>query len=86
MDESLSYLAEVKLFAGTFAPRNWALCDGKVLKVSEWQALFSLIGTLYGGDGKTTFALPGPEHLPSKVEGEGMKYIICMNGNWPQRQ
>lgn len=51
-------IAEVKLFAGNFAPRNWAFCEGQVLSINQYQALFSLLGTTYGGDGRTTFALP----------------------------
>ena len=52
------YLAEIRLFAGNFAPMSWAYCDGKLLSISENTALFSLVGTIYGGDGVNTFALP----------------------------
>lgn len=52
------FLAEIKLFAGNFAPRGWAFCDGQILPISQYSALFSLMGTFYGGDGRTTFALP----------------------------
>lgn len=52
------FIGEIKMFGGNFAPRNWALCDGQLLPISEHQALFSLLGTTYGGDGRTTFALP----------------------------
>ena len=52
------FLGEVKLFAGNFAPRGWALCEGQLLPISSNSALFSIIGTMYGGDGRTTFALP----------------------------
>ena len=52
------FVGEIRMFAGNFAPRNWALCDGQLLPISSNDALFSLIGTLYGGDGRTTFALP----------------------------
>ena len=51
-------LGEVRMFAGNFAPRGWAFCDGQLLPISQNQALFSLLGTTYGGDGRTTFALP----------------------------
>ena len=51
-------LGEIKFFAGNFAPRGWALCDGQLLPISQNQALFSILGTTYGGDGRTTFALP----------------------------
>ena len=46
------------MFGGNFAPRNWAFCDGQLLQISQYTALFSLLGTTYGGDGRTTFALP----------------------------
>ena len=52
------FIAEVKIFAGNFAPRGWAFCDGQLLPVSQNTALFSLIGTIYGGDGRTTTGLP----------------------------
>jgi len=52
------YLGEVNLFAGTFAPRGWASCDGQILPINQNQSLFSLLGTTYGGDGRTSFALP----------------------------
>lgn len=52
-------MAEIRMFAGNFAPKNWAFCDGRILPINSNQALFSLIGTIYGGDGRTTFALPG---------------------------
>lgn len=52
------FIAEIRIFAGSFAPRGWALCDGQSLPIAQNTALFALIGTLYGGDGRTTFALP----------------------------
>ena len=52
------FIGEIILFAGNFAPRGWALCDGQLLSISQNQALFSILGTTYGGDGRTTFALP----------------------------
>ena len=52
------FLAEIKLFAGNFAPKGWAFCQGQLLSISQNQALFSLVGTMYGGDGQTTFGLP----------------------------
>ena len=48
----------IVLFAGNFAPRGWAFCDGSLLSISQYQALFSILGTTYGGNGQTTFALP----------------------------
>ena len=52
------FLGEIRMFGGSFAPRSWALCDGQLLAISQNSALFSLLGTFYGGDGRTTFALP----------------------------
>jgi len=52
------FLAEIRIFAFNFAPRGWALCDGQILPINQNQSLFSLLGTTYGGDGRTTFALP----------------------------
>lgn len=52
------YLGNVTIFAGTFAPRSWMFCQGQLLSIAQNTALFALIGTYYGGDGQTTFALP----------------------------
>lgn len=52
------FIGEIRMFAGNFAPRNWAFCDGQLLSISSNTALFSILGTTYGGDGRTTFALP----------------------------
>ena len=65
-------LGSIMLFAGNFAPRQWAFCDGQLLAISSNDALFSILGTTYGGDGRTTFGLPdlrgrrpiGPRHGP----------------------
>jgi microcystin-dependent protein len=52
------FIGEIKIFAGNFAPRGWAMCDGQLMAISQNTALFSLLGTTYGGDGRTTFGLP----------------------------
>jgi microcystin-dependent protein len=52
------YLGEIRLFGGNFAPANWHLCDGGLLSISNYSTLYALIGTTYGGDGQTTFAVP----------------------------
>ncbi len=52
------FVGEIRMFAGNFAPRGWALTDGQLLAISQNEALFSLLGTTYGGDGRTTFGLP----------------------------
>ncbi len=52
------YIGEIRMFAGDYAPQSWAFCDGSLLSISEYQTLFTLIGTTYGGDGVKQFALP----------------------------
>jgi microcystin-dependent protein len=52
------YVGEVRMFAGNFAPAGWMFCEGQLLPISEYETLFNLIGTTYGGDGQSTFALP----------------------------
>jgi microcystin-dependent protein len=58
------YIGEIRMFGGNFAPNGWMFCDGQLLPISENDALFTLIGTTYGGDGENTFALP---NLQSRV-------------------
>jgi microcystin-dependent protein len=77
------FIGEIMLFAGNFAPTGWATCDGQVLSIAQYTALFSLLGTTYGGDGRTTFALPDlrgrvPIHMG---QGPGLQpYFIGQNG------
>lgn len=52
------FIGEIVMFAGNFAPRSWALCNGQLISINENQALFSILGTTFGGDGRTTFGLP----------------------------
>jgi len=52
------YIGEIRMFAGDFAPRGWALCDGSLLRIDQWDKLFSIIQTYYGGDGASYFAVP----------------------------
>ncbi len=52
------YIGEIRMFAGDYAPRGWAKCEGQLLAISQYNALFSILGTRYGGDGRTTLALP----------------------------
>ena len=53
-----NYIGEIRIFAGTFAPQDWLFCNGQLLSINDNQALYSLLGTTYGGDGQNTFALP----------------------------
>ena len=55
---SQPYVGEIRMFGGSFAPDGWAFCDGSTLAISEYETLFQLIGTTYGGDGESTFSLP----------------------------
>ncbi|HEY2769906.1 MAG TPA: tail fiber protein [Solirubrobacteraceae bacterium] len=80
------FLAEIRIFPYTFAPRGWALCDGRLLAISQFTTLFSLLGTYYGGDGKVTFALPNlqgavPIHAAGNQPGRGLSsYSIGEEG------
>lgn len=65
------FTAEIRIFAGNFAPRGWASCDGQLLPISQNTALFSLIGTTYGGDGRTTTALPNLQGRAPMHPGRG---------------
>ena len=65
------FIAEIKIFAGNFAPRGWAFCNGQLLPIAQNTALFSLIGTTYGGDGRTTTALPDLQGRAPMHPGQG---------------
>jgi microcystin-dependent protein len=65
------FLAEIRMFAGNFAPRGWAFCNGQILPLSQNTALFSLLGTTYGGDGKSNFALPNLQGSAPMHPGQG---------------
>ena len=65
------FIAEIRIFAGNFAPRSWAFCNGQLLPISQNTALFSLIGTTYGGDGRTTTALPNLQGRAPMHPGRG---------------
>jgi len=65
------FIAEIRIFAGNFAPRNWAQCDGQLLPIAQNTALFSLVGTIYGGDGRTTFGLPNLKGRTPMHSGNG---------------
>lgn len=65
------FLGEIRPFAGNFAPKNWALCNGQLLPIVQYTALFSILGTTYGGDGKTTFGLPNLQGSAPMGMGDG---------------
>jgi microcystin-dependent protein len=66
------YVGEIRIFAGNFAPNGWLSCDGQLLPISENETLFQLIGTTYGGDGQSTFALPDLRGRMPMHQGNGM--------------
>ena len=74
-------LGQIEIFAFEFAPSGWMICDGQLLSIADFQALFSLIGTTYGGDGRTTFALP---KIPPVVPN-GPAYYISVFGQAPKK-
>jgi microcystin-dependent protein len=65
------FVAEIRIFPFTFAPKGWAFCDGQLMPLSQNTALFSLVGTFYGGDGKSTFALPDLQGSAPMFHGQG---------------
>src|SRR5579863_4237911 len=65
------YVGEVRMFGGNFAPSNWAFCNGQTMSISQYQVLFTLIGTTYGGDGQTTFNLPNLQGRLGVGMGQG---------------
>ena len=65
------FLAEIRIFTGGFAPKGWALCDGQLMSISQNTALFSLLGTTYGGNGTSNFALPNLQGCAPMQAGQG---------------
>lgn len=74
------YIGEIRLVAYDFAPVSWMPCKGQILPIQHHEALYSLLGTNYGGDGHTTFGIPKLDS-PS----EYMHYVICVDGLYPSR-
>lgn len=71
-------IGEIKLFSGNFEPQGWMFCDGRRLKVTRYEILFSILGISYGGDSEYF-------NLPNLSDISGVKYIICVEGEYPQR-
>jgi microcystin-dependent protein len=74
------FVAEIRIFTGNFAPKGWALCDGQLLPISQNTALFSLLGTMYGGDGKSNFALPNLQGSAPMQQGQGPGLSLRVQG------
>jgi microcystin-dependent protein len=73
------YVGELRIFAGNFAPSQWALCDGRTLSISQYDALYALLGTTYGGDGINTFQLPdlrGRIPIHAGTDPSGNQYVL----------
>ena len=87
------FVAEIRIFPFNFAPTGWAFCNGQLLPISQNTALFSLLGTTYGGDGKSTFALPDLEGSVPIQQGQGaglsdylvLNFCIALQGVFPPR-
>jgi microcystin-dependent protein len=80
---SYQYLAEIRMFAGNFAPYGWQFCNGQTLAISSNQALFSIIGTYFGGNGTTTFQLPNLQSRVPIHQGQGAglsSYVLGQQG------
>jgi microcystin-dependent protein len=85
------FLGEIRMFGGNFAPQGWATCDGQILSIAQNTALFSLLGTTYGGNGQTTFALPDlrgrlPVHIGGGLtmgQAGGSETVILTTTNLP---
>jgi microcystin-dependent protein len=77
-----AYMGSMMLFAGNYAPHSWMECDGQRMMIAQNQALFSILGTTYGGDGLESYMLPDmrKQSLPA-----GLRWIICVAGPYPPR-
>ncbi len=81
------YVGEIRMFGGNFAPVGWRFCDGQLLAIAENETLFQLIGTTYGGDGRSTFALPdlrGRVPIHQGTGSDGITYALAENGGVEQ--
>ena len=79
------YVGEVRAFAFDFQPAGWLPCDGRLLPIMENQKLFSLLGTVYGGNGETTFALPELPPMRTSDQQNGLGWCIATDGAYPTR-
>jgi len=68
------YVGEIRMFAGNFAPAGWAFCEGQLIPISEYETLYQLIGTAYGGDGQSTFGLPDLRGRLPMHQGNGVNF------------
>jgi microcystin-dependent protein len=80
------FIGEIRMVGFNFAPQGWALCNGQALPISQNTALFSLLGTQFGGNGTTNFNLPTLPETPAKPDAKPILYIIAISGIYPSRQ
>ncbi len=74
----MNYIGEIKIFGGDFEPKGWMFCDGRTLSSSRHPLLFSILGVMYGGNDNSF-------NLPNIPDLNGVRYIICVEGTYPER-
>ncbi|MFI1234456.1 phage tail protein [Nocardia salmonicida] len=77
------FIGLIAIFPYGWAPQGWALCEGQILRIEHHQALFTLLGTKFGGDGQSTFALPNMKKQADEL-GDNLTYAIALQGLFPQ--
>ncbi|MFY7887923.1 MAG: phage tail protein, partial [Spirosomataceae bacterium] len=82
------FLTQILRFTGDFAPEGWAFCNGAILNIRQYTALYSLLGSRFGGDGRNTFGLPKIADIPNPYDASKppIRYIICLEGQFPRRE
>jgi len=78
-----SFIGTIQLFPYSYAPKGWMRCEGQLMKITEYSALYSLLGTRFGGDGTTTFGLP---NMKGKEPVPDVSYCIATEGIYPVKQ
>jgi len=80
-----AFTGQVQLFAFSFAPAGWLACEGQLLQITQYTALFSLLGTQFGGDGRVQFGLPDLRGKAPGGDSGGLQYCICVLGVYPPK-
>lgn len=81
----IPFIGEIRMFASNYCPTGWQKADGTLLPISIYEALFALIGTTYGGDGQTTFALPAVKPVTTLINGAPYTTCIALQGIFPSQ-
>jgi microcystin-dependent protein len=79
------FIGTILLFAGNYAPQYWASCEGQLMPIAQNEALYTIIGAQFGGDGRTNFALPDLRNAAPGGPNSVLHYIICVMGQYPNR-